>query len=1007
MSDATALPIHSFHRESRRRGAAMTTEAPITNPYVGPRTFSYEQRRLFFGRDREARDLLARVLSERLLLFYAQSGAGKSSLLYTRLIPQLQEEKGFVVLPVGRVGGELPAGVEQVDNIYAFNLMLSMDAANDPARLVHVTLSDFLARLARRTVTDATGQERKGWVYDASLAPAPAATGASTRRYALIIDQFEELITAHPGRWQEREDFFRQLNQAMLDTPNLWAVLTLREDYVAALDPYAPLMTDRLRARFYMERMGLDAALDAIREPAAQFGRPFAAGVAETLRNDLCQVRVAGREETMTGQYVEPVQLQVVCYQLWENIEDRPLGPITADDRQPGDVNLALIQFYEKTLTDVLAEEAARKAGGSERQLRTWFGKELITDEGTRDLVRQGEETTGSLPNAVVDLLQKRFLVRGETRSGDTRIELVHDRFVEPILESNRAWFARNLNPLTQTAQGWREAGRDPARLFGGSQLAAAATQLQAHPEEFGELEQEFVEAGQKVEARRATRRQQGIASVALALALVFIALFGWALWSRGQAQTNAETAVAAKATAEADRIKAVTAEAEAVGQSLLAKENFVTAVAAKATAEADRIRAVTAEAEAVDQSQIAQKNLAIAAAALATVESDLAVRLQANLTAQAIAMQPPSPTATAAARMTPTGTPTLPAITPGTPPQAPSPTPTGTPAATSTATPIPTPNRTVVAQKTQLAQVRATQTALAAPTISPPQGRIVYTSNRGNPSVSLELGSDLWSTTLGLGDRKQLTFNTGWEASYSLARDRIAFTARVDGGAVDLFEIPPTGGDPLPLDEHSWSDWEPSYSPDGRRVAFTSSRDNQDWEIWTMGVDRGSNPRQLTKDDPALNWSPSWSPDGKYIAYFSTRLVPAGQVEVWRMNADGGNKTRLTYGNWSERNPDSIRGRNWELSWSPDSKQIAFPSNRDGNQEIYILDLDDKNQRNLTSSPRSDEFDSAWSLDGNWIALVRLTPNGQMIVLKSIDGRQEIQLTSGSHIDRHPAWLP
>ncbi len=80
------------------------TSAVVANPYVGPRTFSYEQRNVFFGREREARDLLARVLSERLLLFYAQSGAGKSSLLNTRLIPQLQEEKGFVVLNWGDAG---------------------------------------------------------------------------------------------------------------------------------------------------------------------------------------------------------------------------------------------------------------------------------------------------------------------------------------------------------------------------------------------------------------------------------------------------------------------------------------------------------------------------------------------------------------------------------------------------------------------------------------------------------------------------------------------------------------------------------------------------------------------------------------------------------------------------------------------------------------------------------------------------------------------------------------
>ena len=156
----------------------MTSTTPPVNPYVGPRTFSYEQRDLFFGREREARDLLARVLSERLLLFYAQSGAGKSSLLHTRLIPQLEEEKGFVVLPVARVSGELPAGVDRVDNIFAYNLMLSVVEDCDPVLLAGVTMSDFLARLALRTVVDDDGRERKTWLYDAAQTPAVGACSA-------------------------------------------------------------------------------------------------------------------------------------------------------------------------------------------------------------------------------------------------------------------------------------------------------------------------------------------------------------------------------------------------------------------------------------------------------------------------------------------------------------------------------------------------------------------------------------------------------------------------------------------------------------------------------------------------------------------------------------------------------------------------------------------------------------------------------------------------------------
>ena len=116
---------------------------PTTNPYVGPRTFTEREGRFFFGREREARDLTARIVSERLVLFYAQSGAGKSSLLNARVIPRLRDDERFQALPVGRVSGELPAGVAQVDNIYVFNLMTSLDQSGEhPQRLAQVTLSD-------------------------------------------------------------------------------------------------------------------------------------------------------------------------------------------------------------------------------------------------------------------------------------------------------------------------------------------------------------------------------------------------------------------------------------------------------------------------------------------------------------------------------------------------------------------------------------------------------------------------------------------------------------------------------------------------------------------------------------------------------------------------------------------------------------------------------------------------------------------------------------------------
>ena len=102
-----------------------------SNPYVGPRTFTPDDSNRYFGREREAAQLRALVVTERLVLFYAQSGAGKSSLINTRLMAQLQEA-GFAVLPVGRVSGTLPAEVEvkDVTNIFVFNLLYNLDQGN-------------------------------------------------------------------------------------------------------------------------------------------------------------------------------------------------------------------------------------------------------------------------------------------------------------------------------------------------------------------------------------------------------------------------------------------------------------------------------------------------------------------------------------------------------------------------------------------------------------------------------------------------------------------------------------------------------------------------------------------------------------------------------------------------------------------------------------------------------------------------------------------------------------
>ncbi len=340
----------------------------MPNPYVGPRTFTEAESRFFFGREQEARDLFSRVVSERLLLFYATSGAGKSSLLQTRLMPKLKAEH-WLVLPSARVSGELPPHIAHVPNIYRFNLMLSLDRSQrNPQRLVEVALPQFLRQLSSDDGTT--------FYYDETLS---ATETEETTPYILIIDQFEEILTSHPQAWPQRADFFRELNEALRADPMLWVVLTLREDYVAALDRYANLVDNRLRARFYMPRMGYQAALAAVSEPAKLAGRPFTPDAAKKLVDNLSQIKQLDRTEADStapnhGEFIEPVQLQVVCFQLWEKLVNAPTATpapsITVEDLTTfGDVDNALASFYEQVLGQVLPAYPQV----AEPELRRWF----------------------------------------------------------------------------------------------------------------------------------------------------------------------------------------------------------------------------------------------------------------------------------------------------------------------------------------------------------------------------------------------------------------------------------------------------------------------------------------------------------------------------------------------------------------------------------------------------------------------------------------------------------
>lgn len=144
-----------------------------------------------------------------------------------------------------------------------------------------------------------------------------------------------------------------------------------------------------------------------------------------------------------------------------------------------------------------------------------------------------------------------------------------------------------------------------------------------------------------------------------------------------------------------------------------------------------------------------------------------------------------------------------------------------------------------------------------------------------------------------------------------------------------------------------------PSILADGSRIAFSIPVPTGQ-EIGSVNAE-GKDRKSLTK--AALNSWPAYSPDGKKIAFGSSR---DGDYEIYAMDADGGNVKRLT------RSP----GLDMRPAWSPDGKQIAFTSNRDSNYEIYVMHADGTGVRRVTKNDERDDF-AAWHPDGKQLIFV------------------------------------
>ena len=187
--------------------------------------------------------------------------------------------------------------------------------------------------------------------------------------------------------------------------------------------------------------------------------------------------------------------------------------------------------------------------------------------------------------------------------------------------------------------------------------------------------------------------------------------------------------------------------------------------------------------------------------------------------------------------------------------------------------------------------------------------------------------------------------------------------------------------------------EYDPSWSPNGQRIAFVSKRDG-DWDIYLMDPD-GTHLVNLT-NNKCTDTDPSWSPDGSRIAFASDRHNPGQNSEIYTMKADGTDVKRLTNTIYSDGDP----------SWSWDGTRIAFECFRDGNSEICVMNANGTGQQRITYNEASDS-DPSWQRWGDQIVFGSYrTGNGDVYVMNS-DGSGVTQLTDNPYIDGDPCARP
>ncbi|MFN0036949.1 MAG: NACHT and WD repeat domain-containing protein [Saprospiraceae bacterium] len=433
--------------------------------YPGPRSFTGDDRHLFFGRDAEKQELFRLIVLNDLVVLFGESGSGKTSLLQAGVCPELEERQYKPVFIRLNNTDETPE--LQVCHQLKEGGYIPADMPEDRS------LWEYFSRF---------------WHVDLGEVYTPV----------VVFDQFEELFTLYPP--EQRAVFIEQfaaianrrppagLSLEAAAPPQAKFVFSLRSDFLYLLDELSADIPAILRCRFSLRLLDRDRAEDAITRPAAMpggYASPifgYSAAALEGILGALAANVGAGQnvggvlnpsdvKTDVKTTEIAAFQLQLVCRQLEDKIirQRRPAGFQVAPDFYGGTEGIRQIieDFYHSVLEKI--PDAEREA------VEKLLARGLIRNGRRIMMEASAMRDEYGVSQAALELLHDERLLKREARKGELYYEISHDTLVKPVLER-----FKKIEEAERAAEAERlrlQAAEDKRRLDEAERLTREAVQ--------------------------------------------------------------------------------------------------------------------------------------------------------------------------------------------------------------------------------------------------------------------------------------------------------------------------------------------------------------------------------------------------------------------------------------------------------------------------------------------------------------------------------------------------